>query len=305
MNKPAKWWVGLVLGFGILTIATSAVFVRLCIEAAGITGAGFSLVLAALRLAIASFLCVPLWKGVQQSRASVQAWKWAIAAGFCLAIHFSLWITSLSYTSIAAATTLVTTNPLWVALILWVWQGKRPTQVTVLGILIALSGGILIAFGGDSTTTSPSLSLLGNALALMGAWSASFYLILGQQAQQEGLSLGHYIATVYTLSALCLLPIPVLLGIPYTDYPLDVYLYIALMATLPQLMGHTSLNWAVRWISPTMVALAILCEPVGATWLGYLIFAEVPPPLVFGGAVILLLGVALAIWGEGKTTPNH
>ncbi|MDJ1173979.1 DMT family transporter [Roseofilum capinflatum] len=305
MKKPAMWWVGLVLGFGVLTIATSAVFVRLCLEAAGRTGAGFSLVVAVFRLVIASLLCVPLWKGVQNSGASRQAWKWAIAAGLCLAVHFSLWITSLSYTSIAAATTLVTTNPLWVALMLWVWQGKRPTQFTILGILIALTGGILIAFGGDSATPTGSLSLLGNALALMGAWSASFYLILGQQAQQEGLGLGHYIATVYTLAALCLFPIPFLLGVPYTGYPLDFYLYVALMAILPQLMGHTSLNWAVRWISPTTVALAILCEPIGATWLGYVIFAEVPTPLVFGGAIILLLGVALAIWGEGKRSQNY
>ncbi|MBP0031000.1 DMT family transporter [Roseofilum sp. Guam] len=305
MNKPAKWWLGLVLGFGVLTIATSAVFIRLCLESAGMAGAGFSLVLAALRLAIASVLCLPLWKGIQHNKASRQAWQWAIAAGLCLAIHFSLWIASLSYTSIAASTTLVTTNPIWVALILWVWQGKRPTQLTVMGILIALTGGILIAFGGESTTPTGSLSLLGNALALMGAWSASFYLILGQQAQQEGLGLGHYIATVYTLAALCLLPLPLFLGAPYAGYPVDVYLYIALMATLPQLMGHTSLNWSVRWISPTTVALAILCEPIGATSLGYLIFAEVPTPLVFGGAVILLFGVALAIWGEGKRSQNY
>jgi drug/metabolite transporter (DMT)-like permease len=44
----------------------------------------------------------------------------------------------------------------------------------------------------------------------------------------------------------------------------------------------------VRWVSPTLVALVILAEPVGSSVLGYLVFGEVPGTLVLGGAV----------WGE-------
>jgi drug/metabolite transporter (DMT)-like permease len=78
-----------------------------------------------------------------------------------------------------------------------------------------------------------------------------------------------------------------------------VYLYGLLLAIVPQLVGHTSFNWAVRWVSPTLVALVILAEPVGSSLLGYLVFGEVPGPLVLGGAAVLLIGVAGAVWGEG------
>lgn len=76
-------------------------------------------------------------------------------------------------------------------------------------------------------------------------------------------------------------------------------MYGLLLAFIPQLIGHTSFNWAVRWVSPTLVALVILAEPVGSSILGYLVFGEVPGSLVLVGAVVLLVGVAGAVWGEG------
>jgi len=88
-------------------------------------------------------------------------------------------------------------------------------------------------------------------------------------------------------------------GSGYSGWPGEVYLYGLLLAFVPQLVGHTSFNWAVRWVSPTLVALVILAEPVGSSVLGYLVFGEVPGPLVLGGAAVLLIGVAGAVWGEG------
>ncbi|MDJ1181743.1 DMT family transporter [Roseofilum casamattae] len=293
-QKPANWLLAIVLGFGIFTIATSAVLVRLCNQAAGIESTGFSLAISALRLVMASGLCLPLWRGMRSEKLAGGGWKLAIGAGVALAIHFSFWITSISYTSIAAATTLVTTNPLWVALIVWVWQGKKPSKLTGTGIVVAMVGSVLIALGGDRGSGADSLPWLGNLLALMGAWMASIYLILGQQAQQRGLSLAHYTVIVYTTGAICLLPLPPLLGTSYTGHPVDVYLYIGLMAVLPQAMGHTAMNWAVHWTSPTLVALAVLCEPIGATILAYFAFREMPAPIVFVGAIIVLVGIAIA-----------
>ena len=78
-----------------------------------------------------------------------------------------------------------------------------------------------------------------------------------------------------------------------------MYLYGLLLAFIPQLVGHSSFNWAVRWVSPTLVALVILAEPVGGSILGYLVFDEVPGSLVVAGAAVLLAGVAGAVWGEG------
>jgi drug/metabolite transporter (DMT)-like permease len=125
----------------------------------------------------------------------------------------------------------------------------------------------------------------------------SLYLLLGREAQRRGLGIGSYVTVAYSTGALVLLPLPLLFGSNYLGYPVTVYLYILLMAVAAQVIGHTTLNWAVRWIAPTLVTLAILFEPVSSSFLGYLIFKEVPGLLVLVGAAVLLGGVALAVFG--------
>ncbi len=294
---PKTWQVWLVLGLGVSAVSTGAIFVRLAIAAAGQRGVAFSLVLAALRLGFASLALLPTWPQVRRQAPARAAWGLAIAAGLALALHFATWISSLSFTSIAASTTLVTTNPVWVALLAWWWWGERLRRGTVLGIAIALGGGLLIALGGAGED-SGSQPLLGDALALLGAWCASFYFLLGSAAQRQGLSIGSYAVIAYSTAALVLLPLPLLVGQGYGGYPGPVYLYGLLAALVPQLCGHTSCNWALRWLSPTLVTLSILFEPVGSSLLGWLLFQEVPGPWVLVGAPVLLAGVAIAVLSQ-------
>lgn len=297
--KPPVWKITLVLAIAVLAVSTSAILSRLAFEAAGTRAVGFTLVLAASRLTLAALVLLPTWRKLKLSQQSPGAIRYAIAAGLFLAIHFPAWITSLGYTSIAASTTLVTTNPVWVSLFSWIWFREKISWMSAGGIAIALAGGLLIGFGDAGSGDPGSNPLLGDFLALMGAWAISFYLLVGREAQRKGISLGGYMAIAYTTAALLLLPMPFLFGGTYTGHPPPVYLYILLMAILPQLVGHTGVNWAVLWISPTLVTLSILFEPVGASFLGYLIFREVPAPHVFAGAVVLLAGVAVVAIGHG------
>jgi drug/metabolite transporter (DMT)-like permease len=290
--------VGLVLVGGVFAISTAAIFIRLAISSAGVSGVGFSLFLAASRLAIASLLLLPAWRNLRHTQLAPGALRYAAAAGFCLAVHFATWITSLSFTSIAASTTLVTTNPVWVALLSWLWFKEKPTKLTILGIAVAFAGGVLIALGDTGAVSAGTNPPLGNFLALAGAWMISLYLLLGREAQRRGLGIGSYVVVAYSAGALVLLPLPLIVGSNYVGYPVAVYLYILLMAVASQLVGHTTINWAMRWISPTFVTLAILFEPVGSSFLGYLIFNELPGLLVLLGAVVLLGGVAVAIYGS-------
>lgn len=298
--KPPSWLIWLVLTIGVFAISTSAILIRLTSLSANMSGVGFSLVMAASRITIAALLLVPAWPKIRRQSLQPGAILYASAAGVCLAAHFAIWITSLSYTSIAASTTLVTTNPIWVALLSWLWLKETPTRQTVIGIVVAMAGGLTIGLADISGATTGSNPLLGNFLALMGAWTASLYMVLGHQAQNRGFGIGSYIVVAYTIAAVVLLPIPLVSGVGYTGYPGLVYFYLLLMALLPQLIGHTSFNWAVRWRSPTLVTLAILFEPVGASFLGYLLFAEVPSIIVLVGAIVLLVGVAIAAIGSRK-----
>ncbi|MDJ0601512.1 MAG: DMT family transporter [Crocosphaera sp.] len=295
MRSPPLWHVTLILIIGILSVSSTAIFIRLALQASGKLGLEFSLFLAASRLIIASIVFLPAWKTVVKNKASSKAYYYAIAAGFSLAFHFVCWITSLSFTSIAASTTLVTTTPIWVALLSWLWLKENLKKVTIFGIIIALLGGILIALGGNDTNSAYSQPMLGNMLALMGAWFVSLYLILGKISQQQGLKISSYSVVVYTTAAIILFPLPLIFGSGYTNYPNSVYFYVLLMAIFSQLIGHTSINWSVRWLSPTLVTLAILFEPIGSSFLGFIIFQEIPSILVLIGAIIILVGVIIAV----------
>lgn len=303
IQTPKMGQVLTVLFFGVVGVSTAAIFIRLCLEAAQQSGLGFSLLIAASRLIMASLIIVPLSKYRDSLPISRKALLWAIAAGITLSLHFATWITSLSFTSIAASTTIVTTNPIWVTLLSWLWWNEKPKALTLIGITIALSGGCCIAIGDAGSLTGGSNPLLGDALALLGAWSASLYLLLGKQAQASGLSIGNYSAIAYTTAAVLLLPLPFFFGLNYWSYPAEIYVYLFGMAVFSQVLGHTSFNWAVRFISPTFVTLAILFEPVSASILGFFIFGEVPSLLVLVGAIILLIGSAIAILGGKRNYP--
>jgi len=291
-TQPQRPQAYLILAIGVLAISTAAIWIRLATSAANDSSVGFSLTLAASRSLLAALMLVPVWRD-RPWRHGTPALARAVAAGVCFALHIAAWIASLSYTSIAASTTLVTTNPLWVALLSWWWFGEKPTSKTIIGIFIALIGGIFVARGGQ-TGDAGSNPLLGDGLALLGAVTFSLYLLLGREAQRRGLSLGEYSAIAYSVGAILLFPLPWLFGSGYANYPASVYGCMLMLALFSQLVGHTSINWAVRSISPTLVTLVILLEPLGATLLGYLVFAEVPGLEVAIGAVLLLSGVAIA-----------
>ena len=300
IKKPAGWQVRLILAIGVLMTSTSAIFIRLSFAIASHSGISFSIFLAAARLIVTAILLIPSWRNFRPKAHSPQTYYYAIAAGICLAFHFVTWISSLSFTSIAAATTLVTINPIWVSLLCWLWWGEKPHRWVIAGIIIALLGGVLIAFGDSNASQNHSNPLLGDALALLGSLLASLYLLFGREAQKQGLGIGQYILIAYTTAALCLLPLPLFSPQGYWNYPPLVYFYIILMAIFPQIIGHTSINWYINWIYPTIVTLAILFEPLGSSFLGWLIFQEIPPLTVLGGGLILLLGVAIAAIGDNK-----
>ena len=273
------------MGVGLVAVSLSAIFIRLA-DAPGV-------VVAAYRMLLASLVLLP-WtlRALRQTPLTRHNAGYAVAAGLLLGLHFATWISSLSYTTVAASTSLGTTTPVWVALSSWVFLGLAPPFSAMLGMLVAVLGGALIGFGGAVGEAS-SAPFLGNVLALVGAVAAAAYLLLGRSAQRRGLNLQAYIGVAYGVAALSLLPLPFFLGYSYTGYSPESYFWILLLALIPQLIGHTSYNYAVKHMNPTVVATVILLEPIGASLLALILFTEVPPLLTLFGAVTLLSGVAI------------
>lgn len=292
MNQPSRWQMVIVLIVGIVGVSLAAIWIRLAIDTVNPDNKiGFSLFLAASRLLVVAVVLLPSWYKFTVAKITRTNLAYGIAAGICLAIHFATWITSLAYTSIAVSTVLVTTNPIWVGLFNWWWYQENLTRRHILGIAIALSGGVIIALADSQVHQNYANSWLGNLLAVLGAIMSSLYLIFGSQAQRQGLSTTNYIAIAYSVAAVVLLPLPLLAHTSYFAYPVSLYCYVILMAVFAQGIGHTSLNWLIRWLSPTAVSLSLLFEPVVASGVGAIIFQEIPPKEIALGGMTILVGV--------------
>ena len=296
-SSPPRWLPFAVLGVGLLAISFGAVLARLA------QGAGLpSLAIAALRLGLAALIISPL--ALWQSRRALGAINrrqilLTVGAGFFLALHFASWISSLEYTSVASSTALVTTNLLWIAIASFVLSGEKPGRLMALGMAVSLGGSLLI-FWSDSGRGAPgSNPLLGNALAIVGSWCFSAYLLLGRRLRAD-LPLPAYVWLAYSAAALFLLLACAVAGVPLAGYGAPAYLLALGLALGPQLLGHTSYNWSLKHVSPTFVAVVTLGEPVGSAALAWFFFGESFALLQGVGFVALLAGIYLAARGEGQ-----
>lgn len=310
--RPTRLQLALVLGVATLAISFGAIFYRLAeasaAQAPGGPGPGFGLLAACVRMGVAGLLLGPpgiraAWRA--QPRPAPRALALTIASGSLLALHFATWISSLQYTTVAASTALVNTNPVWVSLLAWIALSERPRSRVLLGAAVAIVGGGLIALADAGAAGRAGASpLLGDGLALLGAMAASGYYLIGRAAQRAGLSLTVYAGLTYAVAGLALLPAPYLAGAAYLGHPPATYGLLVLLALVPQLIGHTGVNWSVKHLDATLVAVILLIEPIGSSLLAMALLDERPPPATLAGVLVLLLGVALAIRGAGRATQD-
>lgn len=297
--------VRVILPFALLTailaVSTASVFIRFAQADAP------SLVIAALRLTCATLLLAPLalvHHRIELQHLTRNELMLGAISGIFLAIHFATWISSLEYTSVASSVVFVSTGPMWVALLSPVLLNERLTRSAIFGLIIAIVGGIIIglsdACAWENGFDCPALNQImqgramwGNFLALAGAWTVSGYLILGRKLRTK-MSLIPYIFLVYGMSAIALIVIMFAAGQSPLGYPLRTYGWIFLLAAFPQLIGHSTYNWVLRYIPATLVAVVTLVEPIGSAILAYFILRETPGTGVLLGGVLILAGIYLA-----------
>ena len=218
----------------------------------------------------------------------------SLISGVFVAAHFGTWITSLGYTSVASSVVLVATQPLFVALISHFFLGERISALTAWGILAAVVGGAVIGFGDFAEGSN---ILMGDVLALVGAIMAAGYLLIGRRVRAS-VSLLPYVSVVYGAASLVLLLSVLVSGQTLVGYVPRTYLMMFLVAVVPQVVGHSSLNWALGYLSAAFVAISILGEPVGATLWASIILQEPPTIAEVVGGVAVLAGIYLAVKGE-------
>jgi drug/metabolite transporter (DMT)-like permease len=275
-----------------------------------------SLAIAAYRLSIAALVLWPILlvrARRQPLRLSASVLRMTVLSGALLGLHFGTWITSLAFTSVASSAVLVATAPLFVALLAPATLGERVAPRLYAGLALGLLGTLVIAASDMCAPTWPvdcsghsgplgSQALLGDMLALAGAVTVAGYLLIGRSLRQR-VALLPYLSLTYTVAALCLVLATAVARLPLAGYPAEALGLFALLAIFPQLIAHSTYNWAVRHAAAAPVALTLLGEPVGAIVLAAILLRERPDGLECAGIALILIGIWVGARPARRTGP--
>jgi drug/metabolite transporter (DMT)-like permease len=278
-----------VLAVGVISVSFAAVFIR--------QADAPSLVIATWRMCLAALILAPFavkLAGNELRQISGKNLAMMLLAGGFLALHFGLWISSLSYTSVATSVVLVTATPIFTAVASYLLFKEKLTIKIVLGITISIGGSILIGYGNWSIGTG---ELLGAGLALAGALAMAAYLLIGRRLRRHTGLLSYSFVT-YSSAAIFLLLVTLISGNKLTGYSGNTYLMFVLLALIPQILGHSSLNWSLKFMPATMVTIAVLGEPIIATILAFFVLSESPTLIEIIGGVLILGGIFIAFRGN-------
>jgi drug/metabolite transporter (DMT)-like permease len=270
---------------GVLAVSAAAIFIRLA-EAPAVAVAFW-------RCALGAAILLPPAIVRRDRFPRGRTLYVGMASGVALGAHFGFWISSLDYTSVAASVVLVSTQPVFVAILAYMLFGERTSLLSFAGILVALAGTAVIA--GDGSVGSAAI--LGNVLALAGAVTVAVYVLIGRSSRTGGVGVLPYSIVVYSAAALTLLPVTLLLDVRLWGYSGETWFWLWAITLGPQIMGHTVFNWALRYVEASIVSGTILAEPVVSALLAWLILSEKPGlPTILGG-VVVLVGLLMLLRG--------
>jgi drug/metabolite transporter (DMT)-like permease len=281
----------LVMTFGIFAISSGSILIKFTTDVPAIMIATYRLIFSTIIL-----LFILKIKGIGIAKMNKKCWFLSALSGFFLSLHFITWITSLSYTSVASSVVLVTMNPIFVGILAFFFFKERLHIFLISGILLSVLGSIVLTLGDsglEGLRITNEKALIGDILALTGALMASFYLLIGSKIREK-IDLMSYITVVYGFSAIFLVVISLFLGLDFTGYKTSSYFYMLMLAVLPQLIGHTSFNWALKHLKSSMVAITTMGEPIGASVLAYFLLGESIKFTQFIGIALIFIAIILA-----------
>jgi drug/metabolite transporter (DMT)-like permease len=228
-----------------------------------------------------------------------RAGLFCVLAGVALSGHFGTWVPSTKLTSVATATALVATQPVWQGLIA-VGQKRRLPPLTWVGIGVAVVGAMAATMADVGVSGT---AVVGDLLALVGAMFGAAYTALGERARVTTTTTS-YTAICYTVCAVLLLAVCVLGRVPLAGYPATAWLALVGLTVGPQLLGHSLFTFTLRRLAATTVAVVILLEVPGAALLGWWWLGQTPRPTAWPGLTLLLIGVAIVVLAGRRRPPD-
>ena len=293
-SSPTPARLAAALTLAVLAVSCAAIFFRLASPTHPVVMAGTRLCIAACIFAL------PTWRSYRRGTFTPRQARAAVVGGLWYALHFGTWVTSLTLTSVAASVTIVTATPILLGLVALATGRDRPTSRMWLSLVVVFGG--LCVLGYEHGSVEGGARLLGDGLALAGAASMAGYMLL-VRAQGPSLDAVAFSGVAIAVGAVCLLLWAAVMGVPWEIPSLHAGLWILMAALIPQLVGHTTLTWSLRFLPPTGVAIAAVSEPVVSTILGVVVLHEAVGWMTALGCTLTLVGVAAgARGGLGSTT---
>jgi len=294
---------GILLFSAIIAISTASILIR----KAQVTIPSLSI--AVYRLGFSSLFLIPLSlrkKIIDYKKLEKRNLPIALISGFFLAFHFISWIYSLKFTSVISSVVIVTTTPIWVSIFSATILREKVNRKIFFGLLWAFFGVLIISFGSRCSFSDNVFSCLqsmlgfdqktiaGNLLALSGAVCAAIYIICGRKLRKE-LSNISYITLIYTITGFILLVIAIATGQLQILFTFQEWIYLLLLALIPQLIGHSLINEALGRLPAVIVSVSLLGEPVGSTVLAMVFLNEIPSLMEWIGSAVILSGILFVL----------
>ena len=271
---------------GVISVALSAIFVKLATADAG--------VIAFYRMLFTVILMLPLFLLKYRKEVFLltkKDWIFSTIAGVFLAFHFILWFESLNYTSVASSTVLVTLQPIFAFAGTYFFFKEKLSFKTILSAVIAIAGSVIISW---SDFQLSGTAFFGDMLALAACALITAYLLFGQEVRKR-LSLITYTFLLYSISTVTLFFYVLIKGESFGPYSTSNWIWFFLLALIPNLLGHSLFNWAVKWVSTNVISIAILFEPVGASILAFYILHEKLSAAQITGGIVVIAGILLFV----------
>jgi drug/metabolite transporter (DMT)-like permease len=283
--------ISVCLVIGIVSVSLASIFVKFCNTVPAMIIATYRMGISALLLC----LYVPFNKTKIINSIDKKNIFMCLLSGIFLSLHFLLWFLSIKLTNIASSVVLVTTSPIFLGIISkFILKKEIPKNISI-AIVLSFIGVLLMAQSDSNILTEINKKvLLGDLLALSGGFMASLYLFIGG-IQRSRQCTFEYIFFTYSFSAILFITLSLILEYSFFGYEKNDYIFMFLLAIIPQLIGHTSFNYSLKHLRPESVAIAILGEPVGASILAYFIFDEKLQALQAIGIVLILYSILLSV----------
>jgi len=279
----------ILLVIGVFAVSTAAILIKLSLAVASPIAIAFYRMAFSAVMAIFVLLIKPKHKKEKLDKSTI--WL-LILSGILLAAHFALWTWSLDLVSVNSSVIFATTSPLWVGLLSPLLLKERVPKRFYLGILFAFGGGLLIALlGGGKGGENNWQGLL---MSLLSAWMIAGYLLIGRKISSK-MSTEFYVSVVYSVAALALGIALLFLEGGVQAYPPKIFLYLFMLALVPQTIGHTAMNKSLKRLPARTVSLALLFEPVGSGILAILFLKELPSAVEIAGGILILIGLVIAL----------